>query len=72
MIDEFVFNKELLCHIIDRIDFLKETGAYNGGYECVKLATAKKENWFNIVLPAKDNEQQLFLQFKFFVSKNTC
>ncbi|MBR0190396.1 MAG: hypothetical protein IJQ23_08450 [Clostridia bacterium] len=39
MIDTFITDKELYRHILDRINELKATGYYNGGYECVKLAT---------------------------------
>ncbi|MBQ9485811.1 MAG: hypothetical protein IJU83_03125 [Clostridia bacterium] len=38
MIDTFIGDKELYCHILDRIDELKKTGYYDGGYECVRLA----------------------------------
>lgn len=37
-IDRFLTDKELFCHLCDRIDELHSAGAYNGAYECVKLA----------------------------------
>ena len=42
MFDRLLSDKEILVHMCDQIDKLKEEGAYNGGYECVKLATLKK------------------------------
>lgn len=44
MIDLFINDKELFGHIVNRINELKETGYYNGGYECVKLAVNKPED----------------------------
>ena len=41
MIDTFLNDKELYCHILDRINELKKSGYYDGGYECVKLASGK-------------------------------
>lgn len=38
MIDTFLKDKDLYIHILDRINELKNTGYYDGGYECVKLA----------------------------------
>ena len=42
MLDRLIEDKELIPHICDRIDELKAQGYYNGGYECVKLATEKE------------------------------
>ena len=42
-IDRFLTDKELFCHICDRIDELNAAGAYNGAYECVKLAARDAE-----------------------------
>ena len=42
-IDRFLADKELFCHLCDRIDELHKSGAYNGGYECVKLAAGDAE-----------------------------
>ena len=41
MVDIFINDKETYCHIVDRINELKATGYYDGGYECVKLAVQK-------------------------------
>lgn len=38
MIDRLLSDKEILAHMVNRIDTLKKEGAYDGGYECVKLA----------------------------------
>ena len=38
MLDRLITDKEILLHMIDRINELKKDGYYNGGYECVKLA----------------------------------
>ena len=38
MLDTLIFDKEIICHMCDRIDVLKKAGHYNGAYECVKLA----------------------------------
>lgn len=43
MIDKFINDKELYRHIVERINELKTTGYYNGGYECVKLAVNKNK-----------------------------
>ena len=43
MIDRFIGDKELFCHITERIDELKKQGYYDGGYECVRLATGKAD-----------------------------
>ena len=43
MFDKLLEDKELFCHLCDRIDELKKQGHYDGAYECVKLATAKKK-----------------------------
>ena len=42
MIDTFINDKDLYCHILNRINELKATGYYDGGYECVKLAVKKQ------------------------------
>ena len=39
MLDRLIEDREIVSHICDRIDELKDRGTYNGGYECVKLAT---------------------------------
>ncbi len=41
MFDKLLEDKELFCHLCDRIDELKKEGHYNGAYECVKLATGQ-------------------------------
>ena len=41
MLDRVIQDKELIPHLCDRIDDLKEAGHYNGAYECVKLAVGK-------------------------------
>ena len=41
MIDTVIRDKELYSHMTHRIDELKKTGYYDGGYECVRLATGK-------------------------------
>ena len=41
MLDRLLSDKEILVHMCHQIDKLKEDGFYNGGYECVKLATKK-------------------------------
>ena len=43
MFDKLLEDKELFCHLCDRIDELKKEGHYNGAYECVKLATGQKK-----------------------------
>ena len=43
MLDRLIEDKELIPHICDEIDHLKSIGYYNGAYECVKLATSKKD-----------------------------
>lgn len=40
MIDRLLSDAELYCHFCDEIDRLHDAGAYNGAYECVKLATS--------------------------------
>ena len=42
MLDTFIKDKELYLHIVDRINELKATGYYGGGYECVRLAVKGK------------------------------
>lgn len=41
MIDRLLSDKELYVHMVDRITQMKSEGAYNGGYECVRLAAGK-------------------------------
>ena len=41
-IDRILNDKEIILHLIDRIDELKAAGYYNGAYECVRLATQSK------------------------------
>jgi len=38
MLDRLLNDKDILKHMISRINVLKKEGHYNGGYECVKLA----------------------------------
>ena len=42
MFDRLLMDKEILVHMINEINRLKEQGYYNGAYECVKLAVGKK------------------------------
>ncbi len=42
MLDRVVSDCELIPHLCDRIDEMKEKGIYNGAYECVRLATQKQ------------------------------
>lgn len=42
MFDRLLMDKEILVHMINEIERLKEQGYYNGAYECVKLAVGKK------------------------------
>lgn len=39
MLDRLLSDKEILVHLAQRVLELKKLGYYNGGYECVKLAT---------------------------------
>ncbi len=41
MIDRFIFDKELIIHMCNRINVMKKNGDYNGAYECVKLAIGR-------------------------------
>lgn len=41
MLDRLLFDREILPHFCDRIDGLNEAGAYNGAYECVRIAAGK-------------------------------
>ena len=41
MLDKLLEDKEILCHMCDRIDKLHAAGHYDGAYECVKLAVKK-------------------------------
>lgn len=43
MFDRLLSDKEILVHMIDRIDELKKTGYYDGAYECVKLAAGLRK-----------------------------
>ena len=42
MLDRIIEDKEILPHMCDEIDKLKEQGYYDGAYECVKLATGTR------------------------------
>ncbi len=43
-LDRLIEDKEILLHMLSRIEKLKEQGYYDGGYECVRLAVgANKE-----------------------------
>lgn len=42
MLEKLLSDKEILIHMIHRIDELKAQGYYNGAYECVKLAVQGK------------------------------
>ena len=42
MFDRLLMDKEILVHMINEIERLKEHGYYDGAYECVKLAVGKK------------------------------
>ncbi len=42
-LDRLIEDKEILPHILDRIEGLKEQGYYDGGYNCVKLAVGGRE-----------------------------
>ena len=41
MLDRLISDKDLIKHMINRINSLNKEGYYNGGYECVKLAVGK-------------------------------
>lgn len=43
MLSKMIQDKEILVHMIHRINKLKEDGYYNGAYECVKLAVKGKK-----------------------------
>ena len=43
MLDTLIFDKDIIYHMCDRIDYLKKVGHYNGAYECVKLAVGGKK-----------------------------
>ena len=38
MLDRLISDREIIAHMAETIDQLKEQGYYNGAYECVKLA----------------------------------
>ena len=42
-IDRFLSDRELFCHLCDRIEKLQACGAYDGGYECVRLAAGASQ-----------------------------
>ncbi len=44
MLDKLISDKEILIHMIKEINRLKSIGAYNGAYECVKLAVGDYKN----------------------------
>ena len=41
-LDRLIEDKEILTHMIDRIEELKKQGYYDGGYRCVKLAVGEE------------------------------
>ena len=41
-LDRLIDDKEILTHMIDRIEQLKMQGYYDGGYRCVKLAVGEE------------------------------
>ena len=41
-LDRVIEDKEILPHLLDRIEALKAQGYYDGGYNCVRLATAPR------------------------------
>ncbi len=41
-LDRLIADKEIILHMIDRIEDLKKQGYYNGAYRCVELAVGKK------------------------------
>ena len=41
MLDRLISDKDLIKHMVNRINSLNKEGYYNGGYECVKLAVGK-------------------------------
>ena len=43
MLDRMISDKEILIHMAKEITKLKQQGYYDGGYECVRLATGKNE-----------------------------
>ncbi|MBO4323236.1 MAG: hypothetical protein J5836_01095 [Clostridia bacterium] len=43
MLDKVLSDKEIIPHLCDRIDELKEQGYYDGGYNCVRLAVGEKK-----------------------------
>ena len=44
MFDRLISDKDIIKHMANRINVLKEEGYYNGGYECVKLAVGNKND----------------------------
>ena len=42
-LDRLIADKEILFHILDRIEALKKQGYYDGAYRCVKLAVGVKD-----------------------------
>ena len=43
MLDRIIAERSYIINMCDRIDKLKDFGVYNGGYECVRLATNVKK-----------------------------
>ena len=41
-LDRLIADKEILFHMIDRIETLKKQGYYDGAYRCVRLATGEE------------------------------
>ena len=44
MLDRLLSDKEILIHMVDQINVLNKNGAYNGAYECVRLAVGEKHD----------------------------
>lgn len=44
MIDRLIQDKELYIHMVNRITQMKKEGAYDGAYECVRLATRQTKS----------------------------
>ena len=43
MLDRLLSDREILSHFCDQIDALKQSGFYNGAYECVRLAVGESK-----------------------------
>ena len=44
MLDRLLSDKEILVHMVNQINDLKQKGFYDGAYECVKLAVRGKND----------------------------